>query len=163
MWLESTYIVSDTLTCFPLAAWCVNNGHNDHNNTLQIEGCFSLQKIFSLRYSFISAQIILVIPFFFAFSLIWFMCTKFMFKEDLYLRFPQLMNITVSNYFMCINMWSSVMINISKYLEAWKDYSKMNCVNWSWIPFSCVRQAHKVKLWTIISLVFLICTEQLHG
>lgn len=65
MWLESTYIVSDTLTYFPLAARCVNNGHNNHNNTLQIEGCFSLQKIFSLRYSFISAQIILVIPFFF--------------------------------------------------------------------------------------------------
>lgn len=73
------------------------------------------------------------------------------------------MNITVSNCFMCINMWSSVLINISKYLGARKDYSKMNCVSWSWILFSWVRQAYKVELWTIISLVFLICTKQLHG
>lgn len=91
------------------------------------------------------------------------MYTKFTFKEDLHLRFSLLMNITVSNYFMCINMWSSVLINISKYLGARKNYSKMNCVSWSWIPFSWVRQAYKVELWTIISLVFLICTKQLHG
>jgi len=67
MWLESTYIVSDTLTCFPLAAWCVNNGHNNPNNTLQIECCFPCNrslKIFSLRYSFISTQISPVMLFF---------------------------------------------------------------------------------------------------
>lgn len=149
MWLESTYIVSDTLTCFPLAAWCVNNGHNNHNNTLQIDCCFSLQKIFSLRYSFISTQIILVISFFFFFFCLlphWFMYTKFTLWEDLCLRFPLLMNITVSNYFMCINMWSSVLISISKYLGALKGYSQVSCVSWSWILFSWVRQTYKVEL-----------------
>lgn len=66
MWLESTYIVSDTVICFPLAAWCVNNGHNNPNNTLQVECCFPCNrslKIFSLRYSFISVWILVILFF----------------------------------------------------------------------------------------------------